>query len=176
MQLPSARRSISTTANHPDVSTLNDFVDGVLSASVMKTLTAHVDGCTVCRQIVANLGDLIATARAEGQQLVRAPAGLWATVTASTIHRQAIWRSLLIRNRWQLALLSFLLIATGAAVGVSLATGCVDAKPGREASRCNGSWYQVLQYGTQERAKQLRDYATAGVKAERKRLQHWLSR
>lgn len=175
MQLLAVRRSDQVTAGHPHFSALNDFVDGMLSAPLSTEVAAHVESCSGCRDIVADLRELIAVARAEGQQLVRAPGVLWPLITAVTIHQRALWRYYLNRNRGKLMLGPFLLTLAGAAIGVWLVLGCDGGGTALRPAKCDGPWYHVVRHGAQERVKELRDYAKGNVRTERKRLQRFLS-
>lgn len=175
MQLLALRRSKQVTAGHPYFPVLNDFVDGMLSGPLTKEVAAHVESCAGCRDIVADLRELLAAARAEGQQLVRAPGDLWLLVTAVTIHQRALRSYFLSRNRRKLMLGAFLLTLAGAAVGVWLALGCRGAGTTLRAPKCDGAWYHVVRHGAQQRVKELRDYARGAVRTERKRIQRSLS-
>jgi anti-sigma factor RsiW len=176
MELLAFGRPKRVIDNHPSLPALNDFVDGTLSAQLLSGVAAHIEGCLVCREVVADLRDLIAIARAEGQQLVRAPAALQSLVAAVTIHCRPLWRHFLRGNRGKLVFAALALMLAGASAGVWLVLGCDNDKPGPQTRECHAPWYRVVRYGMQERVKELRDYTKGNVNVERKRLQHSLPR
>jgi hypothetical protein len=175
MQLLAVRTTDPVTAGHPHVSVLNDFVDGMLSVPLLTDVAAHVESCWVCGKVVADLRELIAVARAEGQELVRAPAALFPLVSAVTIGQQLVLRYILKRNRLKLMVGAFGSMAAAAVVGVWLVLGCRADTIGRQPRACEGAWHQVVRRGAQQRVKELRDYAKRNVSAERKQIQHSLS-
>jgi anti-sigma factor RsiW len=63
---------------HPTQFEINDFVDGSLSASARSAVAEHLEGCTTCRQLVDDLGEL--RRAAAGLEPVEPPPQVWTRI------------------------------------------------------------------------------------------------
>jgi hypothetical protein len=121
---------------HPSDEQLNDYVEQALSPADHVTLARHVEGCSDCAQVVADLQDLVQKARS--MATLMPPPELWSRIESRLPSESAALKPAPQHDRspigWQLPFSPGWVLATAALVIAAFLTGrLVEQRTARPA-------------------------------------------
>jgi anti-sigma factor RsiW len=158
MILPVFRREppLPTSSAHLTEDRMNDFVDGLMSATELTSVTEHLAACADCRAEVGELAELVGIARADATLIV-APPQLEIVVLATTIHERIVRRQVVRALHLPLAMGLLMFVVSSVALTGWILLACTSPAHRGIVAQCSEPWYFVVRDSVRERYKEVRD-------------------